>query len=123
MTKCDVLKMSRNIVEKLDHCKGHYITGKDGVILSSQATMENATGCCMLGATMLATPIDWSKPTDAERDVVEKARMDAQMALLDVVPGRNIPKFNDDPTTTKADVLAMFDLCIFKADCPKETIQ
>lgn len=88
MTVIDDLRAARNIIEQ-GWCKGRNTDGNGSY--------------CILGAVGVATKNE-SFATSRYYDAVCELRLQ--------MPEVGLPDFNDDPSTTKEDVLGLFDKAI-----------
>lgn len=102
-TAADVLREARRLIERPEN----WIKG------TAEAVNKDGEKCyCAIGALEAATesagrhgplghgPLFWA----------------AHRALRDVIPGRLIQVYNDYPGTTHADIVAVFDKAIEKAE-------
>lgn len=124
MNKCDILKGAREFMARKDLCKRNYYANAEGHMVSSHEP-EKATACCIMGAIYYASKIrPHLSETPAIKEVVE--------AISKVIPvdekafvaqpwERNPVVYNDLLSTTKADVLKVFDAAIAASDCAEVT--
>lgn len=106
MKVSELLTNARAIIATPDKWhKGSYACNSDGEArLSSE---DDAVRFCVLGAMDKAAGID-----DNEDSM---PRSKAVNLLIDYIGDNHVASFNDSPSTTHADVMAMFDNAIARA--------
>ncbi len=102
MTPHEVLVQARKLIERPERwTKGNF--AKDAHQYAVYPESHRAACWCAHGATIKASAEDWAKHASA---------IAALRNALTAGWARNIVSFNDDPSTTHADILALFDRAI-----------
>jgi hypothetical protein len=71
--------------------------------------LVNGGNVCAIGALYRAAGADFAMPSPDDLETVKALRRSLQAALG---TGQLVPAFNDHPSTTKADVIQLFDRAI-----------
>ena len=102
----DVLRAARAKIEQPEHWCRHFLA-IDGDGKMVHWAWPEAEAWCSIGAvaSVARTPDDDVLSVDAE-EILEACLPDE----------RGLPRYNDDPRTTHADILALFDRAIAKAE-------
>ena len=105
MTAAELLREARKLLEDPSHwTKGAFAKAAAGCAIAS--TSDNAVCWCAIGALRRF-----------DRGGYSAAYSNAVFVLQCCVSGSGgVAEFNDDPNTTHADVLAMFDRAIARAE-------
>lgn len=104
MTPAELLRKARALLEMQNHwTKRAFALNAEGYV--TDPTGNDAVCWCSVGAIRRVAG-------GAHRTAV----IESTNALTACLSGRYISEFNDDPNTTHADVLAMFDRAIARAE-------
>lgn len=111
MTTLEILKAARELISAPERwTKGHF--AKNGAGIATYCRSSSAVCWCASGATAWVV-----QDEDASSGVADD--IDADVELAKTLGGSNpgdVASFNDQPTTTHAEVLALFDRTIARLE-------